>query len=342
VRLAYTLDTHLGVYGQPVPDAREVARGWDQLLEEAELAERVGFDGVWLPERHMRTEAFVGSPITLAAAIAARTTRVGIATAVMNPTYHDPMQLAEDLAAIDNLSKGRLIFGAGVGYHSDYFRLFNVPRVKTGERFQEAMDVIERAWGGERFTFNGRHFAYDDVLLTPGPYQNPRPPIWIGAFAHKAIERALQYDGWILWWQPDPAETKAAVDYWRERAASIGKTNWQICMDLEGWIGDDVGAVRKRHGDRWLHEAGFYLAQDSKTRLDPTQGLAAMERRYLQFGPSAAWIERIGRIETDYRPDWLNVRIRNPRSKAGDPPDKKETMEAIQRLGEEVIRVFQR
>ena len=90
-------------------------------------------------------------------------------TAVMNPTYHDPMHLAEQLACVDNLSKGRFIFGAGVGYHDDYFKLFNVPRKHTGRRFQETLDVIEGAWTQERFSYDGEFFQYDDVLMTPKP-----------------------------------------------------------------------------------------------------------------------------------------------------------------------------
>jgi alkanesulfonate monooxygenase SsuD/methylene tetrahydromethanopterin reductase-like flavin-dependent oxidoreductase (luciferase family) len=342
MRVSYTLDTHLGAYQQPIPGPRETAEGYDQLLEEAELAEKVGFDGIWLPERHMRTETFVSSPVTLAAAVAARTTRVQIATAVMNPTYHDPMQLAEDLAAIDILSKGRFVFGAGVGYHPDYFRLFNVPRKRTGQRFQEAMDVIVGAWTQERFSYEGAFFSYDDVLMTPKPYQRPRPPIWIGGFARKAIERALSYDGWIIWWQPEPEETKSAIDYWRQRAAEIGKPDWQICMDVEGWIGDDPKQVRDRHGPRWLHEAGFYLGQAPETRLDRESGLAGMERRYLQFGTPEMWVQRIASIDETFRPDWLNIRIRNPRQMDESGPSRAETLEAIQRFGEEVIRGFQR
>src|SRR4029079_15864544 len=106
-----------------------------------------------------------------------RTERITIATTVMNPTYHDPMHLAEQLACIDNLSKGRLIFGAGVGFHVDYFGLFNVPLKRPGKRFQETLDVIEGAWTNERFTYKGEFYEYDDVMLPPKPYQRPRPTI---------------------------------------------------------------------------------------------------------------------------------------------------------------------
>ena len=141
IQLICMPDTHFGRYDQEIPDRVEVSGAADQLLAEAMLAEKVGFDGVWLAERHARTETFFPSPIVLAAAIAARTQRVDIATTVIQPTYYNPSHLAEQLAMIDQLSKGRLIFGAGVGYHSDYFRLFGVPMKGRDARFEECMPL---------------------------------------------------------------------------------------------------------------------------------------------------------------------------------------------------------
>jgi alkanesulfonate monooxygenase SsuD/methylene tetrahydromethanopterin reductase-like flavin-dependent oxidoreductase (luciferase family) len=341
MRLSYMPDTHLGSYDQAIPTPQEAGQGFEQLVREAELAERVGFDGVWLPERHSRTETFVPATEILAAAIAARTERIMIATAVMNPTYHDPMHLAEQLACVDNLAKGRFIFGAGVGYHADYFKLFNVPKKHTGARFQETMDVIEGAWTEERFSYKGEFYEYDDVVLTPKPYQRPRPTIWIGAFADKAVERALNYDGWVWWWQPKPKEAKDTIERWREKAAARGKPDWQVCLDIEGWVGDDPDKLRDQHGHRWLHEAGFYLSKDLESPLE-TVALEEMEEKYLVFGTPEMWVERIAEIQEMFNPDWLNIRIRNPRPKTGYWPTSQETAEAIQMFGEDVIRHFQR
>jgi alkanesulfonate monooxygenase SsuD/methylene tetrahydromethanopterin reductase-like flavin-dependent oxidoreductase (luciferase family) len=118
-------DTHFGEYDQRVPPTPEqVADAMDHCLKEAELAEKVGFDGIWVPERHQRPETWWPNTVTMLMALAARTQRVQLACTVMQPTFHDPIHLAEALAAIDNLSRGRFVFGAGVGYHEDYFRCF--------------------------------------------------------------------------------------------------------------------------------------------------------------------------------------------------------------------------
>ncbi len=345
-QFAFMPDTHFGVYGRDLPSGEEVYAGFEQILQEAETAERVGFDGIWIPERHHRTETYVPSPVVLLSALATRTQRVKIVPTVIQPTYYNPMHLAEQLAQIDNLSRGRLIFGAGVGYHVDYFKLFGVPKVKTGRRFEECMEVIDRAWREERLTFKGEFFEFDDVLMTPKPYQRPRPPIWIGAFADKALERALQWDGWVWWFPPEPDEAREKIEHWRGRAAEAGKPDWTVAVAYEGWIGDDPKAVRDRHGHRWAREATFYsdygLSADDRTALEKRdeveQSIAELERRYLILGEPSYWLERLGETIEKMKPDWICIRTRTPAPESGpDYPTLQESLECIQMLGEEVI-----
>lgn len=341
MRIAYMPDTHFGRYDQPVPARREVSRAADQLIDEAELAERVGFDGVWLAERHARTETFFPSPVVLAAAIAARTRSVDIATTVIQPTYYNPVHLAEQLALVDQLSKGRLIFGAGVGYHPDYFRLFGVPMKGRDARFEECMRIIDGLWTHERFSFKGKFFELDDVLLTPKPYQVPRPPIWIGAFYERAIQRALDWDGWIWWFPPELDEAARQVERWREEAAKRGKKNWTFGVAYEGWIGDDRKEMRERHGHRWVAEIDFYRRQGMAPDL-VGDAIAALEQRFLILGPAEVWIERLTKVQEKLRPDYVCLRTRNPRPDRGPYPDRAESLECIERLGEEVVRHFRK
>jgi alkanesulfonate monooxygenase SsuD/methylene tetrahydromethanopterin reductase-like flavin-dependent oxidoreductase (luciferase family) len=337
MRIAYMPDTHFGPYDGPVPAREAVSRATEQLLDESELAERSGFDGLWLAERHARTETYFPSAVVLAAAIAARTRSVTIATTVLQPTYHHPVHLAEQLALVDHLSKGRLIFGAGVGYHPDYFRLFGVPMRGRDARFEECMRIIEGLWTQERFTFRGRFFQLEDVLLTPKPYQSPRPPIWIGAFYERAIERALDWDGWVWWFPPELDEAVRQVDRWRDAAAKRGKQGWTFGVAYEGWIGDDPAEVRRRHGHRWVAEIDFYRRRGMAPDL-AGDAVAALEKRFLILGPAELWLERLETIREKLRPDWVCLRTRNPRPETGHFPDRTESLECIARLGEEVVR----
>jgi alkanesulfonate monooxygenase SsuD/methylene tetrahydromethanopterin reductase-like flavin-dependent oxidoreductase (luciferase family) len=139
MKFAYMPDTHFGVYDQDPPTPVESAEAFVQLMREAELAEAVGLDAIFLPERHARAGTFVPSPLVAATAIAARTSRTKIATTVRLPTPYDPMHLAEQTAMIDILSHGRFTYGAGVGHHPLYHQSFGVPWGRRGRCFEEAM-----------------------------------------------------------------------------------------------------------------------------------------------------------------------------------------------------------
>ena len=143
MKIAFMPDTHFGEYDQQEPPSpEEVADAMDHCIAEARLAEEVGFDGLWVPERHQRPETWWPNVTSLLSVIAANTKSVQIASTVIQPTFHHPIRLAESLAAVDNLSRGRFVFGAGVGYHQDYFKCFGVPFEKRGRRFEETMDCI--------------------------------------------------------------------------------------------------------------------------------------------------------------------------------------------------------
>lgn len=341
MRIAYMPDTHFGGYDQKFPTPAEVAVAGDQLLEEAEAAEEVEFDGLWLPERHARPETYFPSILTLATAMAARTSRIQIATAVLQPTYYHPVHLAEQLAQIDQLSKGRLIFGAGVGYHEDYFRLFGVSTKRKNARFEETLRVLEGVWTEERFSFSGDFFQYDDVLLTPKCYQQPRPPIWIGAFFEKGIERATNWDGWVWGHQPEIDQAQQTIAHWRERADKKGRKNWTVGLIIEGWIGNDEKQVRDRHGHRWVRELAFYQEHGMEPEAAPVP-VEALERQFLILGNAQKWVDRLGEFQEKLKPDWICIRTRTPKPETGYYPDPAEALDCIYRLGEEVIRHFQK
>jgi alkanesulfonate monooxygenase SsuD/methylene tetrahydromethanopterin reductase-like flavin-dependent oxidoreductase (luciferase family) len=127
MKIGYMPDTHGGPYNQLEPTREAAAAFCDQLLHEGIVAEQAGFAGLFLPERHYRTETMFPPPLLMLAAYAVRTQRVSLGTFVLQPPYYNPMHLAEDVALIDLMSKGRVILGVGLGYHPDYFSLFAAP-----------------------------------------------------------------------------------------------------------------------------------------------------------------------------------------------------------------------
>ena len=352
MKFAYMPDTHFGVYDQAPPSPDEAADAFEHIINEAVLAEELGFDAVFIPERHGRGETFTPSPLIVAAAIAARTSRIEIGTTVLMPTLYNPMHLAEQVAMIDNLSRGRFRLGVGVGYHEGYHKTFGVPWAQRGKRFEEAMEVLLLAFSGERFSYHGEFYDFDDVFLAPRTFQRPRPPIWIGSHSPgKPLDRSLDYDGWVLWTQPDWDENEPWIRGMRERAAERGKPDWTVLVDQDGWIGDDPVAMRERHSVRWLREARFYGEHDFEAAINPEGDIHEVseaelairdfETRQWHFGTPESWIERVRVIEQRLAPDYLNFRLRTPDAGYGPAyPTYAETLDALRLLGERVLPAF--
>ena len=166
---------------------------FDEAFAMAEAAEMGGLDGVWLAERHFAANhsahdtggfgipSVVSAPLILSSAIVARyqQLRVGVAVNVL-PLAH-PVRMAEEVATLDHISRGRVEFGVGrSGFHRAY-ELYGISYAESRERFQECLDVILAAWTNERFSYEGKYYKYDDVCVVPKPYQKPHPPLRIAA-----------------------------------------------------------------------------------------------------------------------------------------------------------------
>jgi probable F420-dependent oxidoreductase len=165
----------------------------------AQAAEASGWDGVFIWD-HL---AFVWGPpaadpwISLAA-IAASTSRVRVGTAVTPVARRRPQVLANQVATLDVLSAGRVIFGAGLGGSESEFGRFGEPtdaKVRA-EMLDEGLDLLQRLWAGEEVTHRGEHYTVDGVTLSPTPVQN-RVPIWIGGNRPASLRRAARWDGWL-------------------------------------------------------------------------------------------------------------------------------------------------
>ncbi len=169
-----------------------------EVLEQIVWAEQIGYDDVWLTEHHFAEDGHAPSPLPQAAAIAVKTKTMRIGTGVMLlPLYH-PVRVAEDAATIDILSNGRFELGIGVGYRVEEFAGLGIPRNQRGRRANESLEIIRRLWAGETVTYNGKYFQIENTRLTPGPVQQPHPPIWVGGFSPAAVKRAARLgDGYI-------------------------------------------------------------------------------------------------------------------------------------------------
>ena len=169
-------------YQLPAARMQKVQDRYRELIDESVEADRLGFDTVWLAEVHFAPRfSTMPTPLLLLAAIAERTTRLRLGTAVNLMPLHHPLRLAEEIATLDVLSGGRVEFGGGRGAFLLNYRGYGVDMVASRALFAENLEFVTRAWAEDRLTFHGQHFNLENVEVIPKPLQKPHPPIRLAA-----------------------------------------------------------------------------------------------------------------------------------------------------------------
>jgi len=169
----------------------ETGQGFFEFLDFNVEAEALGLYSSFSVEHHFSGWNQVSSTLMLLAALAMRTTTLRLGTAVIVPPWHNPVLLAEDAATLDLLSAGRLDLGIGKGYRHSEFKGFQIAPEEAEARFEEALEVMTRAWTvRERFSHKGRFWHFEDIVVEPPPAQTPYPPLWVAAGNPLSIKRA--------------------------------------------------------------------------------------------------------------------------------------------------------
>lgn len=229
---------------------------YHQALELATAAEDAGFDTFWTSEHHGLEDGYLPSPLTLLAAIAARTSKIrlacGLATA---PLYH-PVRLAEDAAVVDQLSEGRLTLGLGLGYSQQEYETFGVTGDGRGARMRDLLLFLRAAWTGEEFDWSGPCFHGQGLRVTPRPVQPSGVPLWLGGYAPAAVRRAGQLGDGHLIGRGDPgivSQTMQLLEQVRPSADPEFTVGVNLLVALAGTPQDDI-AVRAG----FAHQQGVY------------------------------------------------------------------------------------
>lgn len=170
------------------------------LTELAHEAESAGWDGFFLSDTMMYRRTTV-DPFIALAAIAINTRRIRIGTMITPLPRRRPWKVARETASIDCLSNGRLILGVGLGDPPAEFEMFGEDsnnRVRA-EKLDEGLDILAGLWGGEEFSYQGKHYHIDKAVFRPRPQQQPRIPIWVGGYwpNKPPFRRAARWDGVI-------------------------------------------------------------------------------------------------------------------------------------------------
>jgi probable F420-dependent oxidoreductase len=273
--------------GYLLPTRERVMEGQHEtgpLLALAEKAEGLGFDSIWVGDSVTARPRH--DPLTLLAAVAARTKKAELGTAVLLPALRNPVLLAHQVATVDRISEGRLILGIGIAADMPAirreFEAMGVPFDKRVGRMNEAMRLCKALWSGQPVDWNN-YWTVNQGTVGPTPHRPEGPPIWFGGGLPAGRARTGRlYDGWFPN-LPTPEEYPANLAEVREAAKAAGRDPGKItgAMYLTLAIDDDVKRADDKIND---YLANYYGV--------PAAGMRARQRSYA--GPAAgaaAWIK---------------------------------------------------
>ena len=170
----------------------------DELVELVELVDRSGYDSMWVGD-HISFTISILDPLLQLAQVAVASRRLRLGTCVYLLPLRHPAPVAKQVATLDHLTEGRLVFGVGLGgeFPQEY-EVCGIPLPERGARLTESIEVVRKLWSGEKVSHAGRFFSFNDVAMVPPPRQPGGPPIWCGGRSDAALRRAgRQADGWV-------------------------------------------------------------------------------------------------------------------------------------------------
>lgn len=277
-----SLRVGIGLFTAQLPSgsARSFALEYAETLELVRLAEQVGFESAWVSEHHGSSDGYLPSLLPMLAAFAAVTERIELGTGVVLTPLHDPLRLAEDAAVVDQLSAGRLILGLGNGSREEEFRMFGLTMNDRGLRTEETIEVLRRAWSGRRFSFEGRTLRYDRVKVTPPAARAEGPPVVLGGYARRAVERAGRLaDGYVTD-ETGPDELRENLGLIDRAARSVGRDGSELSIVLLQNVFVTRDGDPWRDGEPWTllragvaQQLGAYEAWDAGADTPEFDGL---------------------------------------------------------------------
>jgi alkanesulfonate monooxygenase SsuD/methylene tetrahydromethanopterin reductase-like flavin-dependent oxidoreductase (luciferase family) len=172
------------------PQGSSPAARLGEFMEQAELADRLGFDAYWIAEIHCQPKfSLLSAPYVVLGAVAQRTQRLRLGVAVNTLPVHHPVQLAEEAAMLDLVSNGRMEFAAGGGHpHSRAYECFGADHKSTHEVMAESLEVIRKAWSETVLAHNGKFFQIPEVMVNPKPVQKPLPQFYMATSSLDGVE----------------------------------------------------------------------------------------------------------------------------------------------------------
>jgi len=320
------------------PRGEHLERSIDEVIAEAQLAEASGFDSCFFGEHHQDKDGFLPSPLIVATAVAAHTRRLNVGTSVILLPLHHPVRLAEDVITLDLVSKGRIILGVGIGYQPADFRAFNVPMEHRVTLFEESVEILRKCWSGEKFSHGGTHYTLEDVQIRPRPFQQPSPPLWIGASVPAAVRRAgALADAFVATPSTSLQNVMRQVDAYKEAAGKAGRPPRVILM-RDAWVAKSRAEAETVYGPEVMTAYQYYwqnrLAEFRNIPSGTEFSLANLAPDRLIVGDAETCVREFHRWKDATSADYFLLRLRHAHS--GGPPHAK-IMDTIKLFGDSVL-----
>jgi len=286
----------------------------DEIIDEAKLCDALGMDALWLAEHHFSGTCVFADPVAMAASLAMATKQIKIGFAVAQMSLVHPIRFAEQMALIDNLSKGRLIvgMGRGTGYNIHEYDGYGVDIEEAQARFDEAEQVLLKAWSGEPFTHRGQFWTLNAPPVRPRPYTKPHPPIIRGSHTEKSIVEFAGAGRPFLMNIQSLDVTRNRIDLYRKTMHDAGfdettiARNVDDCWILRNVFVADSDAEAERVGNAMFHQMYDYrddviahYQQLKGVTIKPPHGVPArnIPEHSLIWGSPATVAEKLAKLD---------------------------------------------
>lgn len=240
-------------------------RTFAESVRQIEVAEELGYDGVYVSEHHLVENGYFPAPFVTCAAIAMKTRRMRIGPGVLLLPLYDPLHVAEHGTILDHVSQGRFVLAVGYGYRQQEFDAFGVKLDDRAARMREGVEAIRALWTQPKASYSGEHFRYDRVTLRPLPYQKPHPPIWMASKAPGAVRAAARHaDAWFA----DPITPFSVL---KERLTTYEEALGRCGKPTSGF-------------DFPLMREAYCAESDAQAWAEARDGVLSVYKEYLDWG----------------------------------------------------------
>lgn len=308
-------------YSCQAPDG-DTQHVYQETVEQAKIAESLGFSSFSIAEHHFLPDGWVPSPFVMLGSLAGVTDDVSLGSNVAIMSLHDPVRLAERAAVLDVLTGGSFRLGVSLGWRDEEFEAFGIDKRERVPRLEEGLELVDRLLSEESVTYDGEFYTVEDLTVRPRPVQDDLP-IWCGGQAEPAIRRAARLaDVWSV----SPIESRSSladsVEIFRDALADNDRRFEDVHVPLrrEVYVAEDNETAWEEAGEAVLREYtdvyGDYDAVDTSFEGEDTE--AAIENlrkrapgRFIVGGPESA-IEELERFHDVVEMDEILLRTHFP------------------------------